>query len=72
MRSELSLQILQYLFDRQDKRIPVTELELQLGIEIHKLRPAIEDLKSEGFVNEEEYRVEILPSGRNFAQSRWV
>lgn len=72
MRNQLSLQILQYLFDRAGKRIPITELEIQLGKDVHALRPAIEDLKTEGFVNEEEYRVEILPSGRHFAQSRWV
>jgi DNA-binding IclR family transcriptional regulator len=72
MRNELSLQILQYLFDRADRRIPISELEVQLGKDLHTLRPALEDLKTQGFITEEEYRVEILPSGYHFAQSRWV
>jgi DNA-binding MarR family transcriptional regulator len=72
VRNELSLQILQYLFDRAGRQIQISDLAVQLGKDIHSLRPAIEDLKAEGFINEEEYRVEILPSGRHFAQSRWV
>lgn len=72
MRNELSLQILQYLFDRAGRQIPITDLEVQLGKDMHALRPAIEDLKAGGFINEEEYRVEILPPGHHFARSRWV
>lgn len=72
MRDELSLQILQYLFDRAGRQIPIRELEVKLGKDVYTLRPAIEDLKAEGFINEENYRVEILPAGRHFAQSRWV
>lgn len=72
MRNELSLQILQYLFDRRGRQVAITEIEVQLGQDIHALRPAIEDLKTAGFLNEEEYRLEILPAGRHFAQSRWV
>lgn len=69
---ELSLLILQHLFDRQGKRIPITDLEVALGKDVYVLRPAIEDLKTHGFINEEEYRIEILPAGRDFARSRWV
>lgn len=72
MRDELSLQILQYLFDRAGRQIPIRELEVKLGKDVYTLRPAIEDLKAKGFINEENYRVEILPAGRHFAQSRWV
>ncbi len=72
MRSELALLILQYLYDRTGRQIDIGELEVQLGKDIHALRPAIEDLKTNGFINEDEYRLEILPTGRNFAQSRWV
>ncbi len=72
MRSELALLILQYLYDRTGRQIDIGELEVQLGKDIHVLRPAIEDLKTNGFINEDEYRLEILPTGRNFAQSRWV
>lgn len=72
MRSELALQILQYLYDRSGRQIDIGELEVQIGKDIHVLRPAIEDLKTNGFVNEEEYRLEILPTGKHFAQSRWV
>lgn len=72
MRSELALLILQHLFDRQGRRIPISDLEVTLGKDIYALRPAIEDLKVQGFINEEEYRIEILPAGRSFAQSRWV
>jgi predicted transcriptional regulator len=69
---ELPQLILQYLYDRPGKRIPIGELETQLGKDVYTLRPAIEDLKLRGFINEEEYRIEILASGRHFAQSRWV
>ena len=31
-----------------------------------------QDLKLRGFINEEEYRIEILAAGRDFARSRWV
>ena len=72
MRSELALQILQYLYDRSGRQIDIGELEVQIGKDIHVLRPAIEDLKTNGFINEEEYRLEILPPGKHFAQSRWV
>jgi|JI7StandDraft_1071085.scaffolds.fasta_scaffold340441_2 hypothetical protein len=72
MRSELALQILQYLYDRSGRQIDIGELEVQIGKDIHVLRPAIEDLKTNGFINEEEYRLEILPTGKHFAQSRWV
>jgi hypothetical protein len=72
VRGELPLLILQHLFDRAGKRIPISDLEVTLGKDMHALRPAIEDLKTEGFINEEEYRIEILPAGRHFAQSRWV
>ena len=69
MRSELALQILQYLYDRSGRQIDIGELEVQIGKDIHVLRPAIEDLKTNGFINEEEYRLEILPTGKHFAQS---
>lgn len=72
MRSELALLVLQYLYDRAGRQIDIGELEVQLGKDIHVLRPAIEDLKTNGFINEDEYRLEILPTGKNFAQSRWV
>lgn len=72
MRSELALLILQYLYDRAGRQIDIGELEVQLGKDIHVLRPAIEDLKTNGFINEDEYRLEILPTGKHFAQSRWV
>jgi len=72
MRSELALQILQYLYDRSGRQIDIGELEVQIGKDIHVLRPAIEDLKTNGFINEEEYCLEILPTGKHFAQSRWV
>ncbi len=72
MRSELALQILQYLYDRAGRQIDIGELEVQIGKDIHVMRPAIEDLKTNGFINEEEYRIEILPTGKHFAQSRWV
>lgn len=72
MLRELPQLILQYLYDRPGKRIPIAELETQLGKDIHTLRPAIEDLKLRGFINEEEYRIEILAAGQHFAQSRWV
>jgi len=72
MRSELALQILQYLYDRAGRQIDIGELEVQIGKDIHVLRPAIEDLKTNSFINEEEYRLEILPTGKHFAQSRWV
>ena len=72
MLRELSLLILQHLFDRQGRRIPITDLEVALGKDVHALRPAIEDLKTHGFINEEEYLLEILPTGRDFARSRWV
>ena len=72
MLRELSLLILQHLYDRQGKRIAITGLEVALGKDVHTLRPAIEDLKVRGYINEEEYRLEILPTGRDFARSRWV
>ena len=72
MRNELALQILQYLYDRSGRQIDIGELEVQIGKDIHVLRPAIEDLKTNGFINEEEYLLEILPTGKHFAQSRWV
>ena len=72
MRSELALQILQYLYERSGRQIDIGELEVQIGKDIHVLRPAIEDLKTNGFINEEEYLLEILPTGKHFAQSRWV
>lgn len=72
MLRELPQLVLQYLYDRRGKRIPISELETHLGKDIHTLRPAIEDLKTRGFINEEEYRVEILAAGHHFAQSRWV
>ena len=72
MLRDLSLLILQHLFDRQGKRVPITDLEVTLGKDIHDLRPAIEDLKAHGYITEEEYRIEILPAGRDFARSRWV
>ncbi|AFM12896.1 hypothetical protein [Turneriella parva] len=72
MRSELALLVLQYLYDRAGRQIDIGELEVQLGKDIHVLRPAIEDLKTNGFINEDEYRLEILPTGKHFAQSRWV
>ncbi len=72
MLSELALQVLQYLFDRSGRLIAISDLEVQLGRDIHDLRPAIEDLKVRGYVNEDEYRLEILPAGSHFARSRWV
>lgn len=52
--------------------MPIRELEVQLGIDLYTLRPALEDLKVQGYINEEEYQIEILAAGRHFAQSRWV
>lgn len=52
--------------------MPIGDLEVVMGKDIHALRPAIEDLKTEGYINEEEYRIEIKPAGVHFAQSRWV
>ena len=72
LRGETPLLILQYLYDRTGRRIPLSDLEAALGKDIHALRPAIEDLKTEGFLNEEEYRIEIKPAGVHFAKSRWV
>lgn len=72
MLRELPQLILQYLYDRSGKRVQISELETHLGKDVHTLRPAIEDLKTRGFINEEEYRIEILASGLHFAQSRWV
>ena len=72
LRGETPLLILQYLYDRTGRMIPIADLEVVLGKDIHALRPSIEDLKTEGFINEEEYRIEILPAGRDFARSRWV
>jgi len=72
VRGELPFLILQYLFDRPAKRVAIADLEVALGCDIYHLRPAIEDLKLEGYINEEEYRIEILAAGRHFAQSRWV
>ncbi len=72
MPRELALLVLQHLFDRQGRRVPLGDLEVALGKDIHTLRPAIEDLKLRGFINEEEYLIEILAAGRDFARSRWV
>ncbi|MCS6972001.1 MAG: hypothetical protein NZL89_03170 [Leptospiraceae bacterium] len=69
---EIALSILHYVYDHSERQIPLAELELQLGRDIHSLRPVIEDLKSAGFIAEEEYRLEILAAGRSFAQSRWA
>lgn len=70
--SEASLLILQYLFDRTGKRVAIADLEPVLAMDIHNLRPAIEDLKSAGYITEDEYRIEIKPEGIHFARSRWV
>ena len=70
--SEASLLILQYLFDRTGKRVAIADLEPVLAMDIYRLRPAIEDLKSAGYITEDEYRIEIKPEGIHFARSRWV
>jgi hypothetical protein len=72
VKNELALLILQYLFDRAGKQVPLAEFEVALGKDIHALRPAIEDLKTLAYISEDEYRLEILPTGRDFAQSKWV
>ncbi len=72
MLGELALLILQYLFDRQGRRVAITDLEVMTGKDIHTLRTAIEDLKMHGLIAEDEYRIEIRPEGVAFAQSRWV
>lgn len=72
LRGETPLLILQYLYDRTGRMVPIADLEVVLGKDIHALRPSIEDLKTEGFINEEEYRIEIKPAGVHFAKSRWV
>ena len=72
LRGETPLLILQYLYDRTGRMIAIADLEVVLGKDIYALRPAIEDLKTEGFINEEEYRIEIKPAGIHFAKSRWV
>lgn len=70
--SETALMILQYLFDRTGKRVAIADLEPVLAMDIHSLRPAIEDLKTAGYITEDEYRIEIKPEGIHFARSRWV
>jgi len=70
--SESALLILQYLFDRRGKRVAIADLEAPLAMEIHSLRPAIEDLKTAGYISEDEYRLEIKAEGVHFARSRWV
>ncbi|MBV6492255.1 MAG: hypothetical protein LDLANPLL_00248 [Turneriella sp.] len=72
MLGELALLILQYLFDRQGKRVAITDLEAVTGKDIHTLRAAIEDLKILGYIAEDEYRIEIRSEGVSFARSRWV
>ena len=69
---ELALQILQYLYEKAGKTTPISSFEVSIGTDIHSLRPAIEDLKMQGYVTEDEYRVEITPAGLNFARSKWV
>jgi len=72
VHSETALSILQYLFDRAGRSVAIADLEVVIGKDIHHLRPAIEDLKTSGFVSEDEYRIEIKPEGLHFARSRWV
>ena len=72
MLGELALLILQHLFDRQGKRVAIADLEAVTGKDIHTLRAAIEDLKTQRLVAEDEYRIEIRPEGVSFARSRWV
>jgi hypothetical protein len=72
LRGEIPLLILQYLYDRSGKSVPIGDLETVIGKDIYTLRPAIEDLKTEGFISEDEYRIEIKPAGIHFAQSRWA
>jgi hypothetical protein len=72
LKGELPFEILQYLFDRPAQQVAITDFEVHLGKSVYELRPAIEDLKTHGFISEDEYRVEILPMGRAFSQSKWV
>lgn len=72
MLGELALLILQHLFDRQGKRVAIVDLEAVTGKDIHTLRAAIEDLKMQSLVAEDEYSIEIRPEGIAFARSRWV
>ena len=64
LRGETPLLILQYLYDRVGRMVPVADLEVVMGKDIHALRPAIEDLKTEGYINEEEYRICLLYTSR--------
>lgn len=65
-------QILQELYQRRGKQVSMETLQIEIGSDIQRMRPAVEDLKTRGLILEEEYCLEITSKGLDYARSRWV
>ena len=65
-------QILQELYQRRGKPVAIETLQVEIGADIQRMRPAVEDLKTRGLILEEEYCLEITSKGLDYARSRWV
>ena len=67
--------ILHALFDAKNagtQRSSFYQMEVNLGISGWDLRAAVEDLRSKGYLNEDEDGIFITEAGYAVARTRWV
>lgn len=69
--SEEILRQLYYAGGRKQK-LSRDSLEVLTGIGINRLRPVLEDLKVRRLIIDLENYYELSPSGKSYAESKWV
>ena len=58
--------------NERDQMLPISELEVKMGMSHAELRPLLEDLKRERLLIENRAQLELSYSGLDYAKSRWV